>query len=103
MDNYARQIDVHEGGDDGDVARNCKKERFNEIPKKMIILSGALFLIGLSLVSVGVYCFFNCAHSLGLFVIGFIALCPGAYSMFILVSYVCGVPGFHWHQLPDME
>ena len=40
MDNYARQIDVHEGGDDGDVARNCKKERFNEIPKKMIILSG---------------------------------------------------------------
>ena len=68
-----------------------------------ISCAGALFLIGLSLVSVGVYCFFNCAHSLGLFVIGFIALCPGAYSMVILVSYVCGVPGFHWHQLPDME
>eukprot|EP00992_Anisonema_acinus_P012342 TRINITY_DN8058_c0_g1_i2.p1 TRINITY_DN8058_c0_g1~~TRINITY_DN8058_c0_g1_i2.p1 ORF type:complete len:130 (+),score=15.42 TRINITY_DN8058_c0_g1_i2:3-392(+) len=79
------------------------KRRIGKIPRKTLALSSFLFIGGCTLLTIASICQFRCKESLGLWVLGSILILPGGYSMYILVSYVRGVRGYHYRLLPETD
>ncbi|KAL9642975.1 hypothetical protein ABK040_010667 [Willaertia magna] len=83
------------------------KERFKKLPKKTGLAALILFLSGLIFLLLGMNCFTNCKErkeSIGWFVLSFLTIIPGIYSVFILLNVLLfNDSGYSFEDLPSFD
>jgi hypothetical protein len=73
---------------------------------KRVLMAFFLTAFGVTFVTIGLFCMRLCdepERGIGFLVCGLLTLLPGGYATALLVSYVRGVNGVHYKNLPEME